>query len=931
MKGFFSKLFNLYEGEERNAFLFTLLGFLWSLSINLGLKNADALFLIHVGSEYLPYVYIAAALGMMLPAFILIRVINAIEPSRIFLFVLGLAFLFYSLFFLAVMYFGELPPACWFVLRFVSFQLEAVLVTGYWTFLDQYHNMQDAKRVFVLFSSAVFLGQAVTGLIMGTGLFEFYQVLLMILFLLAATTMLTLFVKKSVHAAHDDTALDEASEFRDLPLKVFLKELFKSKFALFVMANNFFIYVMWMTTEYNYLSYFDQVFDPPAVAGIVDDEQARITLFLGKIIFAVSIVNLLFGLFFYSRLVRRFGAPALLFFSPVLLASAYCGWISIGGLAFPIMAYFVTEGSLEVVDDSNFNLLLNAMPKKIKYKVRVAIESMLEPIGVLASGILLSMTGFNNLYLGFIIVLIVLALAFLIRSKYPGAVIANLTTSAIHFERPASDWASSMDSETKKNETDALMKLFLSGEENDRLFALEAVFAFNDSSIFERLIQGRWSYTPKMQLKFIQSLSASAFKSSLRAKQLIHGWTTQNASDELLGEAYYFLASQGYVKSKELERFSSAEEPLLRAAYLITRRALMNESVLEIANQAILFDEEVERMLASQNKKEQLAALRLLGEELSHEGPYRLLPFLESPSIILRRAAMRSMAAILTPSSKAFSEPLLKIWHHSKDPEVRHDLVRAFGKLSDLSVFKKMLETATPIDSEETQLIESMLKQCGPEAIPMLSSILVNQDNPSSSRGLAASALGHLNMSILHELIPSVIDCEIKKAEFYLLHYRAYGSSQDRPELHLLGEWLSSAFNSKIEFIIRLLSSAGEIADPEAVCRLYRSKNGKIKSQVVETLEKTCARKIFRKLRPLIEEPVLESAKRNLGIGSQAVLPLEDLLNFLAQSTSLYDRIAGAAVLHAYNPPHAKEALKSLLETDSPILKNFAEELLRKL
>ena len=930
MKGLFSKLFNLYEGEERNAFLFTLLGFLWSLSINLGLKNADALFLIHVGAEYLPYVYIATALGMILPALILIRVINAIEPSRIFLTVIATAFVFYTIFLLAIMQFGELPPACWFVLRFISFQLEAILVTGYWTFLDQYHNMQDAKRVFVIFSSAVFLGQAITGLIMSLGALEFYQILLLILTLFAITVFLTLFIKKTIHVAHDDTALDEASEYKNLPAHLFIKELFKSRFALFVMANNFFIYLMWMTTEYNYMSFFDQAFDPPTGAGVQDSEQAFITLFLGRIIFAVSVINLLFGLFLYSRLIRRFGVGALLFFSPVLLFAAYSGWITVGDLAFPIMAYFVAEGSLEVVDDSNFNLLLNAIPKKIKYKVRVAIESMLEPIGMLSSGVLLMITGFNTLYLGIFIVLIVLSLALIIKRKYPAAVVANLTASAIHFERPPEKWAAMMDSGEKRNEETALYKLLNSPLEKDNLFAMEAIFAMENNSFFNLLLKDKIAFTPMMKQKFIHSLRRSPFKDSLKACELIQGWAKDETLPLIRGESLFFLASQNKINASELIQYANSKELLFKASYLLAKKRSQQGS-LGLENAAILWDTEIDTMLETEEKTSLLTALRLLGEDSSHQTPYRLLPYLEHPMIQIRREAIHSMAAILTPGQSGFSQPLFQFWKESKDPLFRHSLMRALGQLSDLELYKEMLESGRALDSEEKQLFEEILRKSGAEAIPMLVSVLEAEEVSDSSRSLAAKVLGHLSLETLHDLLPKVVDKEIEKAHFYLNNYKAYAPGPDTALDKLLEGGLSSAFTAKIEFIIHLLSSAGEISDPEAVCRLYRSKNAKIKSQVIETLEKTCKRAIFLKLRPLIEEQALDGTKRILGTDSKAVLPLEDLLNFLAESPSLSDQIMAAAALSATHPQKSRETLKALAHNSSPIIQSFAEELLGKI
>ena len=82
MKGVICRLFNLYDGEGKNAFLFGLLAFCWSLGSNLGLKFSDALLLIHVGATALPTIYILSASGMIIPAVLLLLVGNRVSSKK---------------------------------------------------------------------------------------------------------------------------------------------------------------------------------------------------------------------------------------------------------------------------------------------------------------------------------------------------------------------------------------------------------------------------------------------------------------------------------------------------------------------------------------------------------------------------------------------------------------------------------------------------------------------------------------------------------------------------------------------------------------------------------------------------------------------------------------------------------------------------------
>ena len=86
-------------------------------------------------------------------------------------------------------------------------------------------------------------------------------------------------------------------------------------------------------------------------------------------------------------------------------------------LAFPVMGLFVVEGMLLVIDDSNFNLLLNEVPMKIKYKLRLAIESCFEPMGMFVSSLLLSIPHVNSKVLGMVLSAVFLVIALFLRKR----------------------------------------------------------------------------------------------------------------------------------------------------------------------------------------------------------------------------------------------------------------------------------------------------------------------------------------------------------------------------------------------------------------------------------------------------------------------------------------------------------------------------------
>ena len=270
-KGLFQRLFNIYPGEEKQAFVFAFLGFIWAFGATCGLKFADALFLLHVGAESLPQAYTLISCGMLGIAVVLLYAFHKYSSYRIYLTTLlaGIAFyLFVSG--CLLLQIGSESKWLWFALKLAGFYLFTVLMTCYWTFIDQYHHLQDAKRMYSLFTSAIFLGSASTGLLMHSGWLDLEHLMLLIIALLSLTYLWVVKIaKERPIVAHED-AEQEGQVFE--PRNQFhylIRSILSSPFTLLLMTSNFLIYLLLVITEYNYMFTFESTFafDPTNNAG----------------------------------------------------------------------------------------------------------------------------------------------------------------------------------------------------------------------------------------------------------------------------------------------------------------------------------------------------------------------------------------------------------------------------------------------------------------------------------------------------------------------------------------------------------------------------------------------------------------------------------------------------------------------------------------
>lgn len=489
-KGILQRIFNIYPGEERHALIFAFLGFLWAFGATCGLKFADALFLLHVGAESLPEAYTLTSCGMLGLAVILLYSFHKFSSYRIYLTVLLSGISFYLFVFTCLLlHIGEDSHWLWYALKLAGFFLFAVLMTCYWTFIDQYHHLQDAKRLYSLFSSMIFLGAASTGLVMHSGLLDLEHLIILIIGLFSFTYYWIRHIAQSMPViAHEDAEHEGQVYEQGHYFKFFIKSILASPFTMLLMTSNFLIYLLLVITEYNYMFTFENDFAAQLDSNAGGGTEASLTLFLGQCLATVSASNLIFGLFIYSRLIRRFGINSMLLITPILLIISFTGWSLSTHLIFPLIGFFVVEGTLYVIDDSNFNLLLNAVPTKLKYKIRVMIESFFEPIGMLTSAMLLSFFQNHSKLLGLILAFCTLCVALTLSANYLKALFFNLSENAIHFQRRMADWINKMSDKQQRAAEKRLLGILKLGDEQAQLFACEGLLAFEDPTILKQLL-----------------------------------------------------------------------------------------------------------------------------------------------------------------------------------------------------------------------------------------------------------------------------------------------------------------------------------------------------------------------------------------------------------------------------------------------------------
>lgn len=930
MKGFFRKLFNIYAGEERNALIFAFLGFLWALAVSSGLKFADALFLLHVGASSLPIVYILTACVMVVLAAFLLQAFHLFSAHRIFI-----AVLLFGAFFYLIAHFclsaniGIQSKWLWFALRIFGTLFLSIIVTCFWSFLDQYYHLQDAKRLYGLFSSAIFLGIAATGFIMRSGLIDIKHLTLIIVVLLILTSLWVSKIARSIQPVYDENTFEGSGEQVDNSFHFLFKSILSSKFTMLLMASNFLIYLFLVTTEYSYMSAFDRYFDQSHISGSGGEEKAQLTLFLGQCIAGVSIINLILGLFVYSRLIRRFGISNMILCTPIFLCITFSGWLFNDSLVFPVMGFFVVEGMLYTIDDNNFTLLLNAVPHKVKYKVRLMIESFFEPIGMLISSLLIAFTPLNSVTLGLILAIAALIVALQLRKNYLKAIFKNLLENAIHFQRGIKDWFARMPAKEQRGIEKRMLALLYRGTESERLFAIEGLLGFDEESILTKLLKGAGQLSSSAKIVLINKINESRFSKDESILNWLRQLEAEAVDPQLKAVVHFNLARHGLLDShKVLNDLQSNDLMLKSAAILSLQKPMAKSSKESFTRNRDLAAQQILLLLSSENEEEVCMGIKILGVGSHSEDVEIIMPFLNHPSLKISRHAANAIAHLSDKQSRKYADPLLLKLSLSRDTEIRQSCLIALGKLEDPSFVRTIISSSIHFRPSERRLAETIIFQMGICIVSVLLAITKDITMHVRCRVLAGRVLGKLALPELRENLYMIINLEIERAYFYFYHQHTIQKKHPNIDLSMLKDALLSSFHSVLDFIIQLLGVAGESEDCELLSCSLRSPNPKVRSHVLEALERTCETPIFRALYPLIADLPDEEKINAYLKGGRPSLSLTELLDKMSHSSMHADQIMAAALKYQLNMPDWRESLKRQMASNEEIFHHFAYELL---
>lgn len=387
-------LFNIQPEERRPFWLLITYSFLTGITIVFAYTASISLFLTEFGPQNLPYVYIAAAIVMVVIGSGYARLETRLSAVNFFNVAIG--FLFITAVLLWAAYFAQQARWLTFVLLIWFRLLFSLVNLTYWSAAGQILTLQQAKRLFGLIGIgevvAFIIGYASVPLfveLLGTA-----NLLLLTILALALTQLILLQLRRYLPTSKPQTRETAVSE------PIAWRELLRDGYTRLIFLSAFITIMVYFFVDFGF---FNEVRDRFNDADTVAE-------FMGLFWTIVYAVSLFVRLFVTAPLLKRFGLQAGLLFMPISL-------ILVLGLF--VLASFVTSSSLflffliglaKLLDDalsvtvhrSASTLLYQPLAEKSRLVSQVLAESVIVPMGIGLAGVALlllnSLPNFNSRY-----------------------------------------------------------------------------------------------------------------------------------------------------------------------------------------------------------------------------------------------------------------------------------------------------------------------------------------------------------------------------------------------------------------------------------------------------------------------------------------------------------------------------------------------------
>src|SRR5215813_13519655 len=361
----------------------TLIGVGWSISR----AASEAMFLIHFGVEYLPYVLLANPLLALVTSTIYTAYANRIPDDRLMMYTSLLPVPLIVL--MRLLMLGGIDWIYFALYTFV--QAYAMILATSWTvYLAGHYDVQESKRLLPFITS----GQLIGRVLGGVGVVTLCAPLIgpaNILWLWAGTLMVGVAIVQSITKMY--TAIDnKARKTKRAAPKPSLRQSIAEGIAYSRTSALFTTMAIATIATMMALAFID--FEYSKIIRVAFPDSTKLTAFLGVFDGLTNVLALMLQWFAVPWCLRRFGVQGTNLLFPYVLLFAFSFITTALGMpvfALPaaMFARFTRASLQPALRGTTRTLMLNAVPRKTGALVRSFNTAMVMPLGQGAGAILL--------------------------------------------------------------------------------------------------------------------------------------------------------------------------------------------------------------------------------------------------------------------------------------------------------------------------------------------------------------------------------------------------------------------------------------------------------------------------------------------------------------------------------------------------------------
>ena len=386
---FAGKLFNIRSGEWRRLLLL----YTMSLVTLTGCNWADAIvqgaFLQRVGVQYLPWVIVGSAACSVGALFIYSGFADRVSNTRLLIAILAISGAGIVLG-LALLAAGIIGPA--YLLLFVVLQVPLLDVYNvHWaTYVNSFYDIRAAKRIVPVLSTAARLAGIIGGLSMPL-MNRLFSPSAIIGAALASLTVMATLAAAMPRLLHEPRSRPGSRSGSPAPAQPAPPLSYGARLREGHQQVARSPFLRWMALSTLSMSLLMALLNYGGSAILQKELQTTVAIsdFLGVLSGIANLVVLPFQLLLLSRLIAHLGlGNASLVYPLATLASA--GSLALApGLGSAALAYLDRTALRTAFRIPTDNLLYNAVPQRVKARVRAFVGGLVVPVGAIAGGLLL--------------------------------------------------------------------------------------------------------------------------------------------------------------------------------------------------------------------------------------------------------------------------------------------------------------------------------------------------------------------------------------------------------------------------------------------------------------------------------------------------------------------------------------------------------------